>query len=471
MSTEPRSINPNSNIDQRLEGWAERSRHQHLQLFSELDVLLRALDRFFASEDPQAKKTSRSGRNYFRELNAVKDVLVRVLAILDAIIPQGSKNAYQFLKFTESTIRSPYKRDALKESFYRQDTMEKSLFLLYDSLANLNGIIADVLKNKQILHTTFINIGELISKDIRENTFFNPFRHEIDPDIDYIENYEISGIVRKIEDKALRKTISLILIYLFRILRFLSHTNNPLPQRMVSLHVSIIILLLLRSELRHFLAYTENADATVLDPEIAMLIKSIHYQYAMESRRVYNVEMKDIFEKRQAHQLRSKIENSSGILRNLTEQSIIQIAQIWRPHLRGEDVFNDFVTKSALSMQLREDLHVLGRVLSVCHKDDVAPAMRIEGRGGLLKVMKYFEENTFKLLRYDDLKEIMSFFQELRSLIETDPDGEKFKEKCHLLAILSSTTISQIDNRAELVGKPLNLEKADGIVRQYMPNY
>lgn len=468
---EPRSINPDNNIDQRLEGWAERSRYRHLQLFSELDVLLRALDRFFASEDPQIKKTARSGRNYFRELNAVKDVIVRVLAILETIIPQGSKNAYQFLKFTESTILSPRKRDALRESFYKQDTMEKSLFLLYDSLANLNGVMADVLKNKQILRTTFINIGEMISKDIRENVFLNPFRQEINPEIDYIENHEISAIVRDINDKTLRKTISLILIYLFRILRFLSHTNNPLPQRMVSLHVSIMILLLLRSELRHFLAYTENADSAVMDTEIAMVIKSIHYQYAMEGRRVYNVEMKDIFEKRHAHQLRSKIENSSGILRNLTEQSIIMIAQIWRPHLRGEDVFNDYVAKSAQSMQLREDLYVLGRVLSVCQKEDCDPKMRAQGRDALLKVMKYFEGNTFKLLRYDDLKEIITIFQELRNLIETDPEGERFNENCHLLAILASTTISQIDNRAELAGKPLNLEKADGIVRQYMPNY
>ena len=144
MSTEPRSTSPNNNIDERLEGWAGRSRLQHLQLFSELDALLRALDRFFSSEDAERQsraKASQQARNYFRELGAVKDVIFRVLTILDAIIPQGSKNAYQFLRFTESTIASQRKRDVLRGSYYKQDTIERGLFLLYDSFANINGVL------------------------------------------------------------------------------------------------------------------------------------------------------------------------------------------------------------------------------------------------------------------------------------------------------------------------------------------
>lgn len=476
---ESQSTNPNNNnpFDKRLEGWADRSRQQHLQSFSELDVLLRALDRFFAADEirPPAPvgttKPATSSRNYFRELNAVKDVIFRVLSILEGIIPQGSKNAYQFMKFTETTMTSPRKRDAFRESFFKQDTKEQSLFLLYDSLAHINGVLMDVLKSKQIQHTSFVNIGELISQHIRENVFFNPFRQEIDPVLDFIENYEISAIVRSIEDKRLRKSISLVLIYLFRILRFISHTNKRLPQRTVSLHVSILILMLLRSELQHFLSYLDTADASSISPEITLLMKSVRYQYAMEMRRVYKVEMKEIFEKRTVHQLRSKIENSSGILQNLTEQCIIQIAQVWRPNLRGEHIFNNFVTKAEQSTRLREDLFVLGQVLSVVQSEDAPQARKAEARRALSEVMKYFEVNTFKLLRYDDLQDIMTFFQDLRTLSETEPEGLKLMEKCHLLAILASTTIGQVNNRAELVGRPLNLEKAQAVVRQYMPTY
>ena len=357
MSMEPRSTNPNSKIDKRLEGWAERSRHQHLRLFSELDVLLRALDRFFSPEGAEPSAAAPSGRNYLRELNAAKDVIFRVLAILDAVIPQGSKNAYQFMKFTESSISSPQRRDALRGAFYKQDTMEQGLFLLYDSFANINGVIMDMLKAKQIPNTSFVNLGELITREIRENVYFNPFRAEIDPELDRVDNNEISAIVRSIGDRRLRNTVSLIFVYLFRILRFLGHTNERLPQRTVSLHVSILILMMLRSELLHFLSYTENASAA--GPELAEVLGSVHYQYTMELRRVYRAEMKGVFSHRSLHQIRSRVENSAGILRNLTEQCLIQVAQIWRPTLKGEDIFDDFVTKTEQSTRLREDLYVL----------------------------------------------------------------------------------------------------------------
>ena len=242
-------------------------------------------------------------------------------------------------------------------------------------------------------------------------------------------------------------------------MRFLGHTNERLPQRTVSLHVSILILMMLRSELLHFLSYTQNASAA--GPELAEVLGSVHYQYTMELRRVYRAELRGIFEKRSLHQIRSRVENSAGILRNLTEQCLIQVAQIWRPELKGEDIFDGFVTKAEQSTRLREDLYVLKRVLTACAD---------KGECGTLEnVMKHFEAETFRLLRYDYLKEIATYFGDLRTLSGRATEKAKFAEKCHQLSILAGTTIGQVNNRAELLDRPFNLEKAEAVVRQYIP--
>ena len=83
--------------------------------------------------------------------------------------------------------------------------------------------------------------------------------------------------------------------------------------------------------------------------------------------------------------------------------------------------------------------------------------------------MKHFEAETFRLLRYDDLKEIASFFSTLRTISGIPSERAKFAEKCHQLSILAGATIGQVNNRAELLERPFNLEKAEAVVRQYIP--
>ena len=49
-------------------------------------------------------KEDLTNRNFYDELTAVRDVIFRVLGILEVIIPESKKNAYWFQKFTESKL-------------------------------------------------------------------------------------------------------------------------------------------------------------------------------------------------------------------------------------------------------------------------------------------------------------------------------------------------------------------------------
>jgi hypothetical protein len=163
--------------------------------------------------------------------------------------------------------------------------------------------------------------------------------------------------------------------------------------------------------------------------------------------------------------MHGRIENSHGILLNLIQQTIIQIAQHWRPDLKGEEVFEDFVTKAELSMKLREDVYVLGKLLSYAlEKKGATAEPRVHS---LMGFMEYFESFTFKLLRYDDYEEFQTIFNDIKKAHNAS-DLEAFMEKCHQLSILSSTIIGHIEHRAELQGRPFDAEKAQNIVRQYV---
>ncbi len=156
--------------------WISVSKETRRELFSELDVLLRAVDRFFIIENLPSAKENLSESNFFDELSAVRDLILRTLSILEVIIPESKKNSYWFQKFAETKFLTDRNRDIFREELYKQDTPEKAIFLLYDSFVNLKGLVTDLLKSGDITYLSYMNIGQVLSKEIRENNYFNPFK-------------------------------------------------------------------------------------------------------------------------------------------------------------------------------------------------------------------------------------------------------------------------------------------------------
>ncbi len=452
------------------DNWVFDSRKTNRMLFSEVDVLLRALDRFFNIENLTISSEDLTSRNFFDELISVRDSILRVLGILDVIIPENRKNVYWFQKFAETKFLTDRKRDAFREDLYRQDTPEKSLYLLYDSFINLKGVITDLLRTGNISYLGFNNIGRLISKEIRENAFFNPFKRDMNPDFDLISNVEISNIVKTISDKELKKNISVIYLYLFRFMRFMSFIDMT-AQRSASLNSSLIILILLRSEIKIFQGYVEKASKRFRDSEIEMLLKSIAYQFAMETKRVYNQELKDIQRKKSALHFRGKIENSHGILKNLTEQSIVQLTNYFKPGIQGEQIFDSFITKLEQSLRLREDIFVLHKFISLLENKAGDPKLRLNVFVSLRNFMLYFESFTFRLLRHDDYEEFLLFFNEINVINKktvTGPEFHKILERILHFKIYLDTTLRHIANRSELNSRQIDNERVDALIKQYL---
>ncbi|MBI4824027.1 MAG: hypothetical protein HY805_07355 [Nitrospirae bacterium] len=457
-------------IAKKESNWVTVSRQTYRYLFSELDVLLRALDRFFRQSNKSFSKDVTAGKNFRNELTVARDTTLRILGVLEVVIPENKKNAYGFQKFAEAKLFDDMKRDFFTVEIYKQDTPEKGLYLLYDSFINLKGIITDLLRNENITYVGFTNIGEVIVKSIRDNAFFNPFIKDINPEFDTIENHRISEIVRNINDRNVKKAVSLIFVQLFRFLRHLGHVDITTP-RYTALHSSLLITILLRFEIEAFRNYIERIGNKLEDERLKETLQSLSYQFSMETKRVYLQELKDIFEKKAPKQLRGKIENSHGILKNLSEQAIIQIAQVFSPLIKGEEIFSSFTTKIEQSLKLREDIYVFDQILSRLEKEKQELKKGTAILKSLRSFMSYFESFTFRLLRHDDYEEFLSFFEEIQKFMSDTITAEEFEralEICRHFRIFLETTLRHIENRAELLGKPLDVKKSGMLLSQYV---
>jgi hypothetical protein len=448
--------------------WLEEAKKEHHSLFAELDVLLKGLDRFFSIENQPAAKAHYNTKNLIVELSVVREVIQRVLSILDIVIPEINRNAYWFQRFAESKLMDGRKRDAMRAGMYRQETPEKSIYVLYDMFTNFKGLVGDVLRSQDIPYLSFKNFGTMLSKELRENTHFNPFRMDINPEFDYIDNRQITEIVRAIPDRESKKIISILYLHLFRLLRYMKTMDHrSLTQQSIS--CSLLVFTLLKSEIEVFRQYVDAMASKLREPEMSMLVQSLSYQIGMESKRVFQQELRDIYERKNPMQLRGKIESGRGILKNLVEQAIIQLSKYWSHEIKGEAIFEVFITKTAQSMKLREDMYVLNRLLSEVSREKDA-----QKRTGMLSMlmnyMDYFENFTFKLLRYDDYEQFSGMFFKIRDMFQAGDDLKKLLDLCHQFNIYLDTTLRAIGQRADLKERTLDTDRAEEIVKQYLSN-
>ncbi|MEJ2696401.1 MAG: hypothetical protein P8013_07105 [Candidatus Sulfobium sp.] len=452
------------------ENWVLASRKGNSELFSEVDVLLRSLERFFTIENVRPSQEEITAANFSDDLITVRDAILRLLGILEVIIPDSRKNVYWFQKFAETKLLTADRRDAFRENLYRQDTPEKSLYLLYDTCINLKGIVSDLLQAGNISYLSFMNIGRLISKEIRENRFFNPFRKGLNPEYDFIGSREISEIVKAVSPKEFKKEVSLIYIYLFRFLRFLSFVDIA-TRREVTLNSSLMILSLVRSEINIFIGFLDKTVKASSDKVLAGLLRSAAYQFSMESKRVFSQELRDIYKLRTSPHFRGKIENSHGILKNLTEQVIVQLTQFFNPDVKGEAIFPSFVTRLQQSVMLREDAFVLHEFVWMAESAARNVRQRVAAFESLRNYMVYFEGSAFRLLRYGDYEEFASFFQEVNLLPEVVAEGPGFyraHERIKQFRVFLELTLRNIENRAELSGGSFDNGRIETMIKKYL---
>lgn len=451
--------------------WLVDSKKSFRELYVELDAILKGIDRFFNIENIPFELDSVTGKNFFNELTVIRDSILRTLGILEVVIPEKKRNAYWFRKFAESKFLSDRKRDNLRKHLYTPDAPEQSVLLLYDSMVNLKGIISDILKSRHISYLSFKNVGDLICREIRENSYMNPFRQDINKEYDAIGNQRISDIVKCIEDRKLKRTLSMILILLFRQLRYLSCIDIT-TRRKVSISCGILLLSLIKSEFKLLVRFIDIQVKKPVMMNHHNLLNPISFQLTMEQKRVYSQELRNILQPKNILNLRGKIENSHGILKNVIEQCIVQIAQAFSPSVHGEDVFSDFITKTGQSMKLREDIFILHRIVSLCERNLRDPQKRKSLFDSLRNYMLYFESFTFRLLRYDDYEEFVKFFRGFLSdgPVGTIPEGEleRFSDRIHNFKIFLDTTLGHVNNRTELRDHQIDLENIEQLLRQYI---
>jgi len=378
----------------------------------ELEMWLRSFERFFRiSNQPLSEKETRqlTLRNWSEELRLVDNVVMRVVQLCTSILSEDQVNLTRFDKYIEGYLKKDDVIDPYIEKLVRQTTAEAGLTLLREAFEDIHVLLADLTRLSRIPYGTFSALGKVLHREVRRSDLLALLiDKKFKPIHDRIVNRAIAATIRRIEEPKQRKQAAKVFLEFFRLLHYLEYAD-PAGADEETLKNTVLIFSLITSETRLLLTFVEQRVLKSLEPDspLFQLYDSFVYCVPLELKKVINTELQDISVSRQSDNIRARVENSHGILKDCFQQSIVQLAQAF-DGIEGKAIFPDFSAKREQSVHLRDGLARLVRSLREFQtKRDEASALRMK------EDISGFYDTSMKYLMYRDWSGFELFFIEI----------------------------------------------------------
>jgi hypothetical protein len=379
----------------------------------ELEMWLQSFERFFRiKHQPLSEKEVKqlALRNWSEELRLVDGVIERVIHLCTAVLTEEQVNQSHFDKYVEGYLKKDEAVDPYIERLVRQATPEAGLSLLREAFEDIHLVLTDLVRISRIAYPTFTAVGTMLYREVRRSHLLAMLLdRKFKPIHDRITNPVIREVIAAIAVPIQRRQAAKVFLEFFRLLHYLEYTD---PERIdeADLRGTVLIFSLITSETRLLLNFIEKRALRGLDPQAPLyqLYDSFVYCVPLELKKVLNTELLDISVARQADSIRTRVENSHGILKDCFQQSVVQLAQVFDPEVDGGQIFPDFTAKREQSVLLRQGLVRLIKALRDFEaRRDEPSALRMK------EEISSFYDHNIKYLMYRDWSGFELFFIEI----------------------------------------------------------
>ena len=418
----------------------------------ELEMWLRSFERFFRiGSQPLSERETRAlaARNWSEELRLVDNVLLRVVQLSGSILSEEQVSLSRFDRYVESnlTVEEGQGLDPYIEKLVRHTLPETALALLRESFEDLHLLMLDLVKLSRLPYSTFNAVGKIVYREVRRSDLLALLiDKKFKPVHDRIGNRMVSRIIRGIPDTSERRQAARVFLELFRLLHYLEYTDPArLPEE--ELRDTILVFALVVSETRLLLSYIEKRvlkGKDVTQP-LYQVYDSFVYCLPLELKKVVNTELTDISVTRQSESVRTRVENSHGILKDCFQQSVVQLGQALDPAVDGSRIFPDFSARRDQSVELRDGLVTVVRALREFQdQKDQASATRMKER------ISEFYDHHIKYLMYSDWSGFELFYIEILKCGSISG----LQQIAHRFETFLVTLLREVQKRSLLQGAP-----------------
>jgi hypothetical protein len=413
-----------------LTAWIRQIQAQDsIETLFKLESWLKGIRAFFDLDHFPIMEGERSeivNRNFNPELKIVKEAILICEACACALTKPAGSEQPEFEEFIENQMRKDRVLDFHVSRIVEQLTPADSVTQLLEFLNDIRTMIDAAKHQPASSYQLFSSIGRCFNRELKNCRYIDMLmsqRFRIQYDL--IDSKPLTNVLRGISDDSVRRNVALVLLYLFRFLKYLKFISADL-KRDRPLQRNLVIFSLLHEEMGNLHGFLKSrfVKAREAGRSLRNGAELIGYSVKTESQRVLEHELAFISREADPANVFAKIENSHGLLRNCFQSCIVTLMQSVEKTFDGASIFPSRTERLVEGEKLRQDLWDLRQwLLAVLeNKEDLDSTIIVER-------IASFRDVSHQSLMYRDWAEFESFTDGLATsgnFIETRTCIRKF---------------------------------------------
>jgi hypothetical protein len=435
-----------------LGGWIQhvQQRGQGERLF-ELECWIRGLRAFF---DPArlpllpAERHSIVDRSFGRECRTATGVFLVCEGLAAEVARVGQPEKVEFGAFVEGALRRERTIDHNLDRVLEQPSPIDSLAHLVESLSDLR-VLAD--GEGPCGLDRYLGLGRTFRKILSDCRYIDILLSQrFRPQTDRVDSPPLANAIRAVREPVLRRHLTLLLLHVFRLLRYVGVLQNHFKQDR-PLSPTLVLFALLDEECAQL---TMSLGSTSLRNRLSTQRLKNAVDLALHSlkttrSRVMEQELPGILALDIPGEF-ARMENASGLLGYSLQTAVVSIAQALDRNIQARAIFPAMEERQATAQRIKQELwNLLQSVRGA-----------IDPKGGsdvnvLLDKLTAFRSTSMRDLMYRDWAE----FERFSDALVTAADPVEMRGRLRELASYLDRLITAVSQRG--VQKEPSLEGVD----------
>jgi hypothetical protein len=389
----------------------------------EMEMWLKGIERFFVLDCLPLSPFERSHaslKNFVEEVGVVRTGVAHLALLTTHLLGEGKEDLASFLLYLDSQVGRPGNPGAAK----RRGTAESELATVIEKLDDFSRVLDEMSRAPFLPLQTYLSLGRVVVGTLKQ-----------DPNLGVL-------FLGTLSEPSQKGALAALFVELFKGLRYTELVREVIASPGTAKR-ALLVFSLIKGESLSLCDFIKRRLLPRFpeDSPIGEGLERLVFSTEMEIRKVMEVELVDVVLMKDPKLIFARLEDASGILRDLYQQSIIGLAETFSSEVDGKTLFPDYRTKLEQSLKLREDLWGLVQITSAFVKAPEKRTLR-----SLVGDLDQFRRGSMRYLMFKD----WALFERFHAGFSRERAPRAFLPAAHQFEVFLRTLIREIGKRSVL---------------------
>lgn len=413
----------------------------------EMEMWLKGVERFFVLDHLPLSAFERSHaslKNFVEEVAVVRSGISHLALLTTHLLGEGKEDLASFLLFLDSQVSRAAGGASVPQ---RRGSAETELALVVEKLDDFSKILDELSRAPFLPLQTYLSLGRIVVGTLKSDPNLGVlFRENLRPVLDRESKQSLARVLAAVSDASQKSALAALFVELFKGLRWTERIRQTIESP-ATIKRALLVFSLIRAQATSLGEFIRKRLLPRFpeDTPIAAGLDRLVFSVEMEMRKVMELELVDVTLMKDPKLVYARMEDASGILKDLFQQSVIGLAETFSSDVDGRALFPEYRTKLDQSLRLRDDLWELLQAVQAFSRGADRKALK-----AMIDSLDAFRRGSMKHLMFKD----WSLFDRFHAGFSRERSPRAFLPAAHQFEVFLKTLVREVSKRSVLSSHP-----------------